>query len=63
MQIPCIEIHIEKYGKIQIPMLAKLTFGENFQYYGSADPYLGFTICGKYINKETDTKEKILSDV
>lgn len=54
--------YIERYGKIQIPMLAKFTFGEDFQYYGSAGPYLGFTICGKYINKDTDTKEKIPSD-
>jgi hypothetical protein len=54
--------YIERYGKIQIPILAKFTFGEDFQYYGSAGPYFGFTICGKYIDKEMDTKEKIPSN-
>lgn len=54
--------YVERYGKIQIPLLAKYTFGEDFQYYGSAGPYASITICGKYINKDTDTKEKIPSD-
>jgi hypothetical protein len=54
--------YIERYGKIQIPLLAKFTCGEEFQYYGSAGPCMELTICGKYIDKDSDTKEKIPSD-
>lgn len=54
--------YIERYGKIQIPLLAKFTFGEDIQFYGDIGPYFDFTICGKYIDKDAGTKEKIPSD-
>ena len=54
--------YVERYGKIQIPLLAKFTFGEEFQYYGASGPYFGFAICGKTKDKDTGETEKIPSD-
>jgi hypothetical protein len=56
------ETIIERYGSFQIPVLAKFTFGEDCQFYANAGPYFTFTICGKYINKTFDFKEKLEKD-
>jgi hypothetical protein len=63
---------IERYGKIQIPLLAKISFVTLVHFYAIAGPYLGFALYGNYIDKGTaatrsvenisSNKEKIPSD-
>lgn len=50
---------IERYGSIEIPVLAKFTFGNNIQYYANLGPYFKFVLCGKLIMKDFDHKDKI----
>ena len=38
----------ERYHYLQLPLMAKFTFGEDFKYYGIIGPYFGYIIGGHY---------------
>lgn len=41
----------ERYTTMQIPITARFTFGEEWQYYGYAGIYWSKILCGKYVDK------------
>jgi len=46
------------FRSIQIPVLAKFTFGENFRYFGEIGPYFDVIVHGQYKLKYDDTVKK-----